>query len=99
MYHCKFLILSVMLFAAVALENPALTQIGIRDLPQGAFEMRTLLRFTGYSLIASMSVLSCMVLISSRLENRRRSCRLLERDGLGTVSHSNPHGTLVHCDV
>ena len=69
MYLCKFLILTVMLFIAVALENLALMQIGMNDLPQGAFEMETLLRFTGYSFITSMPVLSFMVLISSRFEN------------------------------
>lgn len=69
MYLCKFLILTVMLFVAVALENLALMQIGMSDLPQGAFEMGTLLRFTAYSFITSMPVLSFMVLISSRFEN------------------------------
>ena len=69
MYLCKFLILTVMLFIAVALENLALMQIGMNDLPQGTFEMGTLLRFTGYSFITSMPVLSFMVLISSRFEN------------------------------
>ena len=69
MYLCKFLILTVMLFVAIALENLALMQIGIRNLPQGSFEMGTLLRFTGYSFITSMPVLSFMVLISSRFEN------------------------------
>ena len=69
MYLCKFLILTVMLFVAVALENLALMQIGMRDLPQGAFELGALLRFTAYSFITSMPVLSFMVLISSRFEN------------------------------
>ena len=69
MYLCTFLILTVMLFGAVALENLALMQIGMNDLPQGAFEMGTLLRFTGYSFITSMPVLSFMMLISSRFEN------------------------------
>ena len=69
MYLCKFLILTVMLFVAIALENLALMQIGMRDLPQGSFEMGTLLRFTGYSFITSMPVLSFMMLISSRFEN------------------------------
>lgn len=69
MYLCKFLILTVMLFIAVALENLALMQIGMNDLPQGTFEMGTLLRFTAYSFITSMPVLSFMVLISSRFEN------------------------------
>ena len=69
MYLCKFLILTVTLFVAVALENLALMQIGMNDLPQGTFEMGTLLRFTGHSFITSMPVLSFMVLISSRFEN------------------------------
>ena len=69
MYLCKFLILTVTLFVAVALENLALMQIGMNDLPQGTYEMGTLLRFTGYSFITSMPVLSFMVLISSRFEN------------------------------
>ena len=69
MYLCKFLILTVMLFVAVALENLALMKIGQSCLPQGTFEMGTLLRFTAYSFITSMPVLSFMVLISSRFEN------------------------------
>ena len=68
MYLCKFLILTVMLFVAVALENLALMKIGTSDLPQGTFEMGTLLRFTAYSFLTSMPVLSFMVLISSRFE-------------------------------
>lgn len=69
MYLCKFLNLTVMLFAAMAPENLALMQIGMKDLPEGAFEMGTLLRFTAYSFLTSMPVLSFMVLISSRFEN------------------------------
>ena len=69
MYLCKFLILTVMLFAAVALENLALMKIGMNDLPQGTFDLGTLLRFAGYSFLTSMPVLSFMVLISSRFEN------------------------------
>ena len=69
MYLCKFLILSAMFFAAVALENLALAFIGMKDLPQGAFEMETLLQFAGYSYLTSMPVLSFMVLVSSRSEN------------------------------
>ena len=69
MYLCKVLILTVTLFVAVALENLALMQIGMNDLPQGTFEMGTLLRFTGYSFLTSMPVLSFMMLISSRFEN------------------------------
>ncbi len=69
MYLCKFLILTVMLFVAAALENLALMKIGQSCLPQGTFEMGTLLRFTAYSFLTSMPVLSFMVLISSRFEN------------------------------
>lgn len=69
MYLCKFLILSAMLFVAVALQNLALMRIGMTDLPQGTFEMETLVKFAGYSFITSMPVLSFMVLISSRFEN------------------------------
>lgn len=69
MYLCKFLILTVMLFVAVSLENLALLRIGVTDLPQGTFEMGTLLRFAGYSFLTSMPVLSFMILVSSRFEN------------------------------
>jgi len=69
MYLCKFLILTVMLFAAVALEHLALMKTGQSCLPQGSFEIGTLLRFAGCSFITSMPVLSFMVLISSRFEN------------------------------
>ena len=69
MYLCKFLILTVMLLVAVSVENLALIQIGVTDLPQGTFEMGTLLRFAVYSFITSMPVLSFMILISSRFEN------------------------------
>lgn len=69
MYLCKFLILSTLLFVAVALQNLALMRIGMTDLPQGAFAMGTLVKFAGYSFLTSMPVLSFMVLISSRFEN------------------------------
>ena len=65
MYLCKFLILSVLFFVAVALQNLALMRIGMTDLPQGAFEMAALIKFAGYSFITSMPVLSFMILISS----------------------------------
>lgn len=68
MYLCKFLILTVMLFVAVVLENLALMQIGQNCLPQGTFELGTLLRFAAYSFLTSMPVLSFMVLIASRFE-------------------------------
>ena len=67
MYLCKFLILTVMLLAAVALQNLALMNIGMTELPQDTFEMGTLVRFAAYSFITSMPVLSFMILISSRV--------------------------------
>lgn len=69
MYICKFLILTVLLLTAVALQNLALVQIGMTDLPQGSFEISVLIRFAAYSFITSMPVLSFMLLISSRFEN------------------------------
>lgn len=69
MYLCKFLILTVMLFVAVSMENLALLRIGVTDLPQGTFEMGKLFRFAVYSFVTSMPVLSFMLLISSRSEN------------------------------
>ena len=69
MYFCKFLIISVMFLAAVSLQNISLVRIGMTDLPQGAFEMGTLVKFAGYSFLTSMPVLSFMVLVSSRSTN------------------------------
>lgn len=69
MYFCKFLILTVMLLVAVVLQNLALMKIGMTELPQGTFEMGTLVQFAAYSFITAMPVLSFMVLISSRFEN------------------------------
>ncbi|WP_312650120.1 ABC transporter permease [Aminipila sp.] len=69
MYFCKFLIITVMLLVAVALQNLALVQIGMTDFPQGVFELGTLITFAGYSFITSMPVLSFMLLVSSRFEN------------------------------
>jgi hypothetical protein len=69
MYFCKFLIITVMFFVAVALQNLTLAQIGMTDLPQGVFELGTLITFAGYSFITSMPVLSFMLLVSLRFEN------------------------------
>lgn len=69
MYLCKFLILTVLLLTAIVLQNLALLKIGISDLPEGTFEMDTLLKFTAYSFVTSMPVLSFMVLVSSRSAN------------------------------
>ena len=49
MYLCKFLILTVIFFVAIVLENLTLAQIGMTYLPEGAFEMGMLVRFAGYS--------------------------------------------------
>ncbi|OCN03021.1 lantibiotic ABC transporter permease [Clostridium sp. W14A] len=69
MYLCKFLILTVMLLVAVALQNLALMNIGMTELPQGTFEMGTLVQFAAYSFVTAMPVLSFMILLSSRFEN------------------------------
>lgn len=69
MYLCKYLILTLTLLVAVVLQNMALMEIGMTDLPQGTFEMGMLIRFAAYSFITSMPVLSFMLLISSRFEN------------------------------
>lgn len=69
MYLCKFLILTVMLLAAIVLQNLALARIGMTDLPRGSFEMLTVIRFAAYSFMTSVPVLAFMLLISSRFEN------------------------------
>lgn len=69
MYGCKFLILTLMLLVAVILQNLALAQIGMTDLPQGTFEMGSLIRFAVYSFLTAMPVLSFMLLVSSRFPN------------------------------
>ena len=45
LYLCKFLILTVTLFIAIALQNLALMKIGMTDLPQGNFSLGTLTAF------------------------------------------------------
>lgn len=69
MFLCKYLILTVMLMAAIALQNVTLAKIGMTDLPQGSFEMMSVICFAAYSFITSMPVLAFMLLISSRFEN------------------------------
>lgn len=66
MYLCKFFILAAALLIAVALQSLALAEIGARTLPQGSFQLGTLLRFALYSYLTSLPVLSFMLLISSR---------------------------------
>lgn len=69
MYFCKFLILTVMLLLAIGLQHLALAKIGMTDLPEGTFELGTLLSFAGYSFTTSMPVLAFMLFVSSRFEN------------------------------
>ena len=69
MYLCKFLILTVLLLVAVCFQNLALAKIGVTDLPQGTFEVNTLISFAGYSSLTSMPVLSFMLFVSSRSPN------------------------------
>lgn len=69
MYFCKFMILTAALFVAIVIQNMALMKIGVTNLPQGTFELSVLIRFTVYSFITSMPVLSFMLLISARFEN------------------------------
>ena len=56
MYLCKFLILTVLFLIAIVLQNLALMQIGITDLPDGTFEMGTLVRFAGYLSLIHISL-------------------------------------------
>lgn len=69
MYFCKFLILTILLLIAICLQNLTLAKIGVTDLPQGTFDMHSLIAFGGYSFITSMPVLSFMLFVSSRFEN------------------------------
>ena len=68
-YLCKFIILTVLLLLAIALQNTALIRIGLTELPNGSFSMRTAIVFAFYSFITTMPVLSFMLMISSRFEN------------------------------
>lgn len=69
MYLSKFVVMTVMLLFAVALENAALARIGMVELPQGAFSLRAVVSFSLYSFITTMPTLSFMLLIASRFEN------------------------------
>ncbi|WP_343210470.1 ABC transporter permease [Anaerolentibacter hominis] len=68
-YLCKFILLTISLFIAVTLQNLALIQIGITELPPGTFEAGTLFQFAFYSFLTAMPVLSFMLLVSSRYKN------------------------------
>ena len=69
MYFCKLMILSVLFFTAVALQNLALIHIGMTDLPEGTFIMKTLIYFALYSYVTAMPVLAFMLMAASRFEN------------------------------
>lgn len=69
MYLCKFMILTVMLFLAIVLQNLALMKIGMTDLSSGTFDLGTLVKFTVYSFLTSMPVLTFELLVSSRSDN------------------------------
>lgn len=68
-YFCKFIILTVVFFVAIVLQNISLFIIGVAELPQGAFEIGIWIRFAGYSFITSMPVLAIMLFVSSRFQN------------------------------
>lgn len=69
MYFWKFVILTFLLGVAVTIQNAALACIGLRDLPDGTFEITTLIYFAAYSFITSMPTLSFMIFISSHSSN------------------------------
>ncbi|NSX42517.1 lantibiotic ABC transporter permease, partial [Gardnerella vaginalis] len=62
-------LLTVLLLIAICIQNLALAKIGVTDLPQGTFNVSTLISFAAYSFITSMPVLSFMIFVSSRFEN------------------------------
>ncbi|WP_338754470.1 ABC transporter permease [Bacillus sp. FJAT-52991] len=68
-YTSKLVILTVLLLFCIALQNIALAGIGATNLPNGTFELSTLFRFSMYSFITSMPVLSFMLGVSSRCQN------------------------------
>lgn len=68
-YVSKFVILTVMLLAAVVIQNLMLTCLGVRYLPEDIFEWLTVLRFAVYSFVTSMPVLAFMLFVSSCSEN------------------------------
>lgn len=67
-YLCKFLILTVMFLVAIVLQNLTLAQIGMTDLPDGAFEMGTLVGFAGYSFLTSMPVQQLCAFLPQAIE-------------------------------
>lgn len=69
MYLSKFMILTIMLFWAIVLQNLALMAIGMTNLPSGAFDLKVLVDFTMYAFLTSMPVLAFELLVASRSEN------------------------------
>lgn len=69
MYLGKFLIMVILLLAAVCFQHLTLARIGTAGLPQGAFDLGILLSFAGYAFATSLPVLSFMLLVSSRCPN------------------------------
>ncbi|OPX42552.1 ABC-2 family transporter protein [Ruminiclostridium hungatei] len=68
-YFTKFAILTTLVAVGIALQNIALAIIGNLYLPEGTFDAAVLLRFTVYSFVTSMPVLSFMLAVSSRFES------------------------------
>jgi len=69
MYLFKFIIISVLLFFAMLIQNTALVYIGINELPPNSFDMRTLIIFASYSFVIALPVHAFMLLISSQTSN------------------------------
>ncbi|MCI6157076.1 MAG: ABC transporter permease [Peptoniphilaceae bacterium] len=65
----KAVILLAMLMLTLLMEFGALAVIGLRDLPSGTFHAGILLRFSLYSYVTTLPVLSFLLLIASRIEN------------------------------
>lgn len=68
-YASKFLIIIVLLFICIVIQNMAMGGIGIKSLEAGTFEPMKLLSFTLNSFITSLPVMSLMLFVSSRCEN------------------------------
>lgn len=65
----KFIMLLIALVVCFVFQNVALTAIGIMFLPEGSFEILSLLKYAVYSFSSTLPVLGFMLLIASRLEN------------------------------
>ena len=67
--HFEFFNIFVLLTFCIVLQNGALCIIGNIFLPNGTFELLTLVKYTGYCFVSSLPVLAFMLLVSSRCEN------------------------------